>query len=148
MRSLLIGIALVVAGVIAMQALWSGPKLSVQASAPEAVYSGQAFRVRLRVLNPHDEAVTLDSINIDNSAFDTFEVLSAMPPPEDSPYSMFGHSLWSFYRELKPGERQSVEFELVANAIGTFQLPFDVCNYYQECSRILLAVRVDPAVAE
>lgn len=141
---IVVGVALVIIGIVAFVTLYAGPELSVQASAPEAVHSGQPFRVRLQVFNPHDEAVTLDSIDIDNSVFDTFDVVSVTPTPiSGSPFSIIGQQAWSFFRDLEPGEQQSVEFELVSNTTGTFQLSVDVCNSYQDCSRNLLAVRVE-----
>jgi len=138
-----VGIAAVVACIAALVTFYSGPELSLQASAPEAAHSGQPFKVRLQLSNPHDESVTLDSIDVDDSVFDTFEVLSVEPTPtSDSPISIFGQTSWSFYLDFDPGEQRTVEFELVTSDSGTFQLSFDVCNTYQDCSRNLLTVNV------
>jgi len=63
-------------------------------------------------------------------------------PTSDSPISIFGQTSWSFYLDFDPGEQRTVEFELVTSDSGTFQLSFDVCNTYQDCSRNLLTVNV------
>ncbi len=47
---------------------------------------------------------------------------------------------WSFLQPVEPGEAVTIEFEIEATARGTHQIPIDVCNSYQDCSRNLITV--------
>jgi hypothetical protein len=138
-----LGMILAISILVAFVTLYSGPELSVRISAPESVPIREPFRVSLHLTNPHSEAVIFDSVDIDDSVFETFEVVSVTPEAtEDSPVGGFGQQTWFFERTIQPAGEETVEFEFVANSAGSFQLPFDVCNSYQDCSRTPLSIRV------
>ena len=148
MRRFLIGLAaggalLLVAG-ITFVTVFSGPELSVQISAADVIFAGKPFRVQLLISNPHDEAVTLDHIDIDDSVFDTFRVISVTKDPDwrDTRFDMIGKESWWFVTVMQPAQRETVEFELIGESAGLFQLGFDVCNAFQDCSRNLLTVQM------
>ena len=123
---------------------YAGPELSVEMSVPDVVSAGKPFRVQFHLSNPHDEAVTLDSIDVDNSVFENFRVDSITIVPTDT-IDSFGLTSLYFDHLIGPGQRDTVEFELTGELAGVFQLAFEVCNAFLDCSRNLLTVQVrDP----
>lgn len=151
MRRVLIGLAalgvLVPVALIALVVfleIYAGPELSVEVSMPDVVSAGKPFRVQFQLSNPHDEAVTLDSIDVDNSVIENFRVVSVTIVPTDT-NDAFGQTSLYFEHQIGPGQRDIVEFELTGESAGMFQLAFEVCNAFLDCSRNLLTVQVrDP----
>jgi hypothetical protein len=137
------GVVLVVIALLALLGLGSGPELSVQFAAPDSVGVARPFEVRLTASNPHPEAVTLDSIDIDSSVFRAFRIVEVSPPPANvEDVSLLDQRSWAFFQDVAPGSQVSVVFRFEATAPGTHQIPIDVCNAYQDCSRTLLSVAV------
>jgi hypothetical protein len=151
MRRVLIGLAAL--GVLVPVALialflfleaYAGPELSVEISVPDVVTAGKPFRVQFWLSNPHDEAVALDSIDVDNSVIENFRVASITIVPTDT-IDAFGQTTFYFEHLIGPGQRDAVEFELKAKSAGMFPLAFEVCNEFLDCSRNVLHVQVrDP----
>jgi len=146
-RRVLVGVAGAIVAVVAFftyALLYNGPELSLRVAAPESVPAGQSFQIELYLTNPHPEAIELDSIDIDEAVFETFEVTSVTPEPTDeSPLSVLGRRSWEFDRVVHPGGSETVVFELQTRSQGTFQLPLEVCNGYQNCSGTPISVRVE-----
>jgi hypothetical protein len=138
------GIVVTFLGFVAYGLLYTGPQLSLRVNAPESVAAGEPFQIELQLTNPHPEAITLDSVDIDESVFEIFEVTSVTPAPsEESPLSVLGQRSWVFDRIVHPGGSETVVFELQAPSPGTFQVPLQVCNGYQDCSGTPISVRVE-----
>ncbi len=139
------GVALAFAAMFAFVIFFTRPQLSVRISTPDSVLVGETFSIVLHLSNPHGEPVTLDSVDIDNAVFATFEVISITPEPsEASPITIMGQKSWAFQRILDPATTETVEFEFRANLVGSYQIPLDICNYYQDCSRIPVPILVAP----
>ena len=140
-----VGVVFVIVALVAFVTFFSGPELSVRISTPNSTLVGETFTIVLYLSNPHSEPVTLDSVDIDNAALATFEVISVTPEPsEPSPFAIFGQQSWTFQRVLEPATAETVEFEFRANLVGSYQVPLNVCNSYQDCSRILVPILVAP----
>ncbi len=107
MRKVLLGIAaFVIVALVALFKINSGPELSVRISAPNSILVGETFALVLHLSNPHSEPVTLDSVEIDNAVFATFEVISVTPEPSKPSQSFgpesFGWEYWTFQRVFEP----------------------------------------------
>ena len=140
-----VGVVFAVAILVALVTLLSGPELSVRISTPNSILVGETFTIVLHLSNPHSEPVTLDSVDIDNAAFATFEVISVTPEPSElSPITIIGRHSWTFQRVLEPATTETVEFEFRANLVGSYQIPLGVCNSYQDCSRTPVPILVAP----
>jgi len=138
-----VGIALTVLAATAFFTLVTGPELSVRVSAPTSALVGKPFKVVLLVSNPHNEAVTLHSVDIDDEALEELRVVAVVPEAsQDSPVGGFGYQTWYFEEEMPPASEKTIEFEFVAHSPGSHQIPFDVCNWYQDCSRTPISLVV------
>jgi hypothetical protein len=149
MQKLLIGIGLgavlALGSCVLFVVLYSGPEPSVHVEAPTSASVDKPFTVRLVISNPHQEEITIDNVDIDAASLRSFhvEAISPQPTPE-SPSTDFGSHTWYFDRTLRPSSQESIEFTFRPQAAGIHQLPLEVCNSYQDCSRTLLSIRVDP----
>jgi hypothetical protein len=95
------------------------------------------------VSNPHDEVVTLDSIDIDESFLEGFQIISIDPKPTDTNNVPFiGQRSWSFGKQLPPGESLAVAFEMKPIAEGRFSGDVDVCNPNQDFTTLYAEVTV------
>ncbi|MHC5055050.1 MAG: hypothetical protein ACYTKD_10080 [Planctomycetota bacterium] len=122
------------------------PKLDAKLSlAPEATLGSTATMVVV-AKNPHEEPVTLDSIDIDESFLAGFQVISIDPEPTDtSNVPLLDQRSWSFGEEIAPGESHSVTFNLRPVSEGRFTGDVDVCNPSQDYKTLLADVVVKKA---
>ncbi|MEM9556237.1 MAG: hypothetical protein AAGC60_18410 [Acidobacteriota bacterium] len=109
------------------------PLLEASLQAPNEAIVGEEFTLSIELSNPHDEAVQLDSIDVDESLLAGFQVLEIEPTPTDSLTLPFiEQRSWSFGRTLKPGQKAMVSFRLKPLSAGHFTGSLDVCNPAQD----------------
>jgi len=138
-----VGIAAAVLAAVAFETVFTGPELSVRVSAPTSAFVGEPFKVVLLLSNPHSEVVTLDSVDIDDEALQELRVVAVVPEASpESPVGGFGYQTWYFEDAMPPASEKAIEFEFVADSPGPHQIPFDVCNSYQDCSRTPISLIV------
>ena len=141
-----LGAVLALGTCVLLVVTFTGPEPSVQVEAPETVFVDRPFTVRLLISNPHAEAIAIANVDIDSESLDGFHVEAISPEPTpDSPNVDFGSHTWYFERTLQPSASESIEFTFrPQGAPGTRQIPLEVCNFYQDCSRTLLSIEVAP----
>lgn len=124
----------------------TAPQLSARLEAPESVSIGQEFELRIRVHNPHAEAVELDSVDAPMVLLDSFDLEPIEPLPQDgSPVDGLGTRTWWFEQRVEPGDELRIAFRAKALRAGTQQLGLDVCNELQDCDAVLASIQVTEA---
>ena len=79
--------------------------------------------------NPHSEVVFLDSIDIDLSLLQGFQVLSVDPQHSGTENIPFvNQRTWSFQEAVLPGDEFEITFLLQPFVAGHFTDNIDVCN--------------------
>ncbi len=107
------------------------PNLEASLSLPQTVELDASVTMLVTTTNTHKTAVTLDSIDIDDSFLKGFQVGRITPKPRDTSH-FFGQRSWDFGRTVAPGESLEIEFTLKAIQEGHFSGDLDVCNPNQD----------------
>ncbi len=132
-----------IAAIIAFGMFFTGPMVIVSVQAPDIAEVGISFPVVLEISNPHSENVALDNIDVPDRNFEIFEIISITPGPiEGSPVGGFGTQTYYMELELKPGASERITLEVRAIEPGNHTLEFDVCNSYEDCSRVVSSIEV------
>ncbi|MFO7900440.1 MAG: hypothetical protein R6V58_15445 [Planctomycetota bacterium] len=122
------------------------PVLDATFSVPSEVELGSTVALVVETTNPHDEPVTLDSIDIDNSFLAGFQVVSTDPEPtETRQVPLIDQCSWEFGKTVPPGESLAVTFELKPVAEGHYWGSVDVCNPNQDFTGLFADVVVKKA---
>jgi hypothetical protein len=143
MRKLALG-CLVIAGVavfsvfsVAKYALRELPMLESELTAPSMVTLDEPITLVVTATNKNQEAVTLDSIDVDNAFLSGFQVLEVNPEPtESSDIPLLDQRTWAFGRSIPPGGQVAVAFKLKPVQTGHFVGDIDVCNPTQDFSTV------------
>lgn len=117
------------------------PKLDASLSLPSEATLGETLTMLVTTTNPHDQAVTLDSIDIDDTFLDGFQVVTVVPEPTGTMH-VFGQRSWSFGTSVPPGQALEVRFTLKAVQGGHFSGDVDVCNPAQDFTTLIADVMV------
>ena len=119
------------------------PTLGAALSVPMEVQTGATFTLTITTTNSHNQPVTLDSIDIDDSFLAGFQVVTIVPEPGDTSHlQLLNQRSWVFDKAVAPGGTLSVTFTLKAIADGHFTGDVDVCNPAQDFKTFLADVLV------
>ncbi|MCB2153398.1 hypothetical protein KQI84_00805 [bacterium] len=122
-----------IAGIVGFLFFRILPTVSTSIDVPGRVQLDAEFPMVVSATNPHTQAVTLSSIDVDNELLDGFQVISIDPAPQSSMQVMFlDQRSWVFNRSLEPGESIDVTFILLPVREGRFQGSIDTCNPNQD----------------
>ena len=117
------------------------PVLTPSISAPSVVQLDSELKLVVTASNSHTESIVLDSIDIDDSFLEGFQVVEIAPVPKDTMH-IFGMRSWEFGITVSPGESQEVEFTMKAVQEGHFSGDVDVCNPNQDFTTVIADVVV------
>lgn len=142
------GIALVAAVGIVCVAVWLArelPVLDASLSAPSTVQVDSTLTLVVTATNNHTQAIVLDSIDIQDSFLDGFQVIEVNPEPADTTH-IFGMRSWDFGSAVPPGDSQVIHFTMKAIQEGHFSGDVDVCNPNQDFTTVIadVVVRNEP----
>ncbi len=136
-----LGVAVTIAGGYALLTLFTGPVLIVNASAPASATLEGPILIAIAATNPHDDPVILQFIDVPNRFFENLEIVAVRPSPSpESPVGGFGTKSWFFEITVAPHETRTVELDVIAKHPGAHVAEFDVCNFYGECSSIVVPI--------
>ena len=126
-----LAILVVVLGAIGFWYLFvrTEPLLDATLDAPKQVAVGEEVRWVIRCSNPHDEPVTLDSIDVDAELLEGIQVLDIEPLPErrgDIPFTE--DESWTFSRTAEPGETIVVTIRVRGRKEGIYVGSIDATN--------------------
>ena len=142
MKKLMVAIGLlgfvmiVLLGAAVVYLLHEEPTLDVRLSAPDEVTVGEAFDLTLITRNLHQEAIVLDSVDIEETFLEGFEVVSVDPTPTEE-QTIFWYRSWSFGHSVQPGETMEVTFRLNPLKPGHYVGDVDVCNANQDFTTVI-----------
>jgi hypothetical protein len=122
------------------------PQLTASVDLPPLAEVGQPVTMVIHLTNPHAKAVSLDSIDIDDTFLVGVEVLADQPEPT-GPTELWGQKSWEFLKEVPPGDTLTVRFELRPLAAGTFSGDVDVCNNNQDFTTLTATLNVQDSSA-
>jgi|GEM_PF-1767834 len=117
------------------------PVLNASLSVPTQASRDATIAMVITATNDHDKPITLDSVDIDDSFLEGFQVISIHPEPTDT-MKIFGQRSWFFERSVDPGESLEVRFELKAVMEGHFSGDVHVCNPNQDVKTLIADVVV------
>ncbi len=127
---LAVGAVLTVAGFMFFR---EKPKLEASIEIPAEIALGSTVSLVVKVSNPHQKAVGLDSVDVADSFLAGFQVLSVEPKPTGTTHvPVLDQRSWDFGRAVPPGGKLTVTFTLKAVAEGHFSGDLDVCNPSQD----------------
>jgi hypothetical protein len=133
----------VVVGTVGYWLLHEAPMLDAKLSVPSEVALDSTATLVVTVTNPHEEDVTLDSIDIADSFLAGFQVVSVEPEPNDTMSVPFMEQRsWDFGEPVGPGKSLTVKFTLKPVSEGRFSGEVDVCNPSQDSKSLLADVVV------
>lgn len=105
------------------------PLLDAELSVPLQVKVGEAFEMVVETSNPHSRQVSLDSIDIDHTLLQGFQVLAVEPSQHQTENLPFlDQRSWIFEQWVSPGDEYDVTFKLKPLEAGHFTGNVDVCN--------------------
>lgn len=123
--------------------LWSGPILDVSVSIPESVEMSDTFDMVINAQNPHPEIVALDNVDIPDSFFELFEVVSVSPQATPgSPVEGMGTKTWYFEIDVQPMETTTVVFVLRPLKQGQHIVNFEVSNATEDNTEVVKSIKV------
>jgi len=125
----------------------SMPLLGASLSLPSNAALDETVTMVVTVTNTHKEPVALDSIDVDNSFLEGFQVIEIIPKPKSTQnlYEYYQRS-WDFSQDVAPGDSVAIQFRLKAVVEGHFSGDVDVCNPNQDFKTLLadVVVRDEP----
>ena len=137
----ILGVAVTIAGVLAVAVLFTGPALIVKASAPAAATLEGPVVITIDATNPHDDPVILYNVDVPNKFFQNLDIVAVRPSPSpESPFGGMGRQIWFFEISVPPQETRTVELDVVAKHPGAHVAEFSVCNPYADCSLIVVPI--------
>ncbi len=140
-------ILLVIGGLVAFGALFTGPRPAVHAAIPDTVVVGEPFVITITASNPHEQTIVLDNVEFPDRFFEGFEILEVRPEATgESPVRLPRLRVWYFDHPIEPGETRTLEFTARATRAGGLAVEFGVCNSYEDCAGVTRAVQVAAAV--
>ena len=144
-----LGVALIAVLAISAVGIWlfrELPVLDASLSAPSVVQLDSTFTVVVTTTNNHNEAIVLDSIDIQDSFLEGFQVIEVQPEPADTTH-IFNFRSWDFGSAVSPGESQEIRFTMKAVQEGHFSGDVDVCNPNQDFTTMIadVVVRQEPS---
>ncbi len=136
-----LGVAVTIAGGYALLTLFTGPALIVNVSAPASATLEGPVLITIEATNPHDDAVILDNVDVPDRFFQNLDIVAVRPSPSpESPVRGLFSQTWYFEISVPPQETRTVELDVVAKHPGAHVAEFDVCNFYAECSSIVVPI--------
>ena len=123
------------------------PALDATLAAPTTVIAGETLALTVTASNPHPQTVILDSVDIDDSLLEGFQVVGVTPRARDTSH-IFHMRTWSFGKAVPPGMVQTIRFDLRAIEAGHFSGDIDVCNPNQDFVTLLGDIVVEAAGPE
>ncbi len=136
-----LGVAVTIAGVLALGFFISGTALSVKASAPASATLDGPVVITIEATNPHDDPVILDYVYVPNKFFQDLDIVAVRPSPSlESPIGGLGSQTWYFEISVPPQETRTVELDVVAKHPGAHVAEFSVCNFYGDCSLMVVPI--------
>jgi hypothetical protein len=103
------------------------PTLESHIDFPAQVVAGNPFDLRVYAVNPHPEAVVLDSIDISDSFLDGVQIVSIDPRSIDTLH-FYDMRSWEFGLTVDAGTTLTVTFRCKALRPGHYTGGIDVCN--------------------
>ena len=147
MKNLAIGcgvVAILGVLVIGMAGAWllrELPVLNASITSEPIVQLDEEFTLTVNAANAEEAPIVLDSIDIDDTFLDGFQVVDVQPAPSDTSHFM-GMRSWYFERSVAPGDTLQVQFTLRAVQEGHFSGDVGVCNPNQDVSTVVADVMV------
>ena len=143
------GLALVAVLMIVCVVVWLStelPVLDASLSAPSTAQLDSTLTLVVTATNNHTKAIVLDSIDIQDSFLDGFQVIDVNPEPADTTH-IFGMRSWDFGSAVPPGDSQVIRFTMKAIQEGHFSGDVDVCNPNQDYTTVIadVVVRNEPS---
>ena len=138
---------IVVGGLIFLLTLWgtllplAGSALTVKASAPASATLVGPVVITIEATNPHDDPVILDNVDVPYPFFQNLDIVAVRPSPSpESPVRGLFSQTWYFEISVPPQETRTVELDVVAKHPGAHVAEFEVCNFYENCSLIVVPI--------
>lgn len=106
------------------------PPFDVLVEAPEIMEVGNVAVMKVIIGNQSDKPITLGSIDIMDTLFDGFEVISVDPKPS-SQDSLFG--IYSYYsrHKLDADDTVTFKFTIKATEVGEWYSSVDACTPFE-----------------
>lgn len=123
------------------------PQLDAELRMPDEITVDQAFDLVVDLKNPHEKAVTLDSIDVDSALIKDFQVVKITPTPTDTMrIPVVDQRSWSFGKAVPSQGALQVSFTLRPLKAGHYTGNVEVCNPNQDCTSLYadIAVRAKP----
>lgn len=127
------------------------PQLSSELDVAPEMTLNEPVDLVITTWNPHSTRVELDSIDIDLSLLDAFQVLEIDPTPSQTfEIPLLNQRSWSFGLPVAPEEGVTVTFRLNPIEVGHFSGNVDVCNPHQDLTShfVDVVVRGGPEAEE
>ncbi len=136
-----LGVAVTIAGALALVFFFTGPALMVTASAPASATLVGPVVITIEATNPHDDPVILHNVDVPNRFFQNLDIVAVRPSATlESPVGGFGSQTWFFEISVPPQESRTVELDVVAKHPGAYVAEFEVCTSYEACSLMVVPI--------
>jgi hypothetical protein len=110
-----------------------GRALEVALTVPATIQAGKLFTFVVEVRNPHDTALALDRIHMDDALAAPLQLISVQPMPERMAHEGGVHS-WSFREKVPSRGSLRVVYRLRAPREGRFQGTVEACSSGGGCA--------------
>lgn len=117
------------------------PPFALKVEAPHEVALGEPLSIRVRVTNPSDKALKLDSIDVGEKLLEGFSVTGITPDPSGRD-SLPGFASYAYSKTLAPGEAWEFRIDLTARREGVWSGDLDFCTPSQNFVTSSVTIRV------
>lgn len=117
------------------------PVLDASISVPWIVKLDSTLTLDVTGTNNHTDSIVFDSVDIEDSFLDGFQILDIDPEPDDTDH-IFDWRTWNFGYRVLPGESRTIRFTMKAVQEGHFSGDVDVCNPNQDFATVIADVVV------
>lgn len=119
----------------------SSSPFQVTADFPTETTVGEEIDVTVTIVNPHDEEIEFDSIDVYDSLLEGFEFLGMTPEPKNSE-EYFDFQSYFFAKALQPQESLNVVLHLKAETPGYYSGDVDVCTPEMNWTTVVVGIQV------
>ena len=125
------------------------PQLNAVVDLPPMGVLDQPFELVVHATNPHTEAISFGSVDIETIFLDGFEVISVSPEGKDGTAiigkggtAFLEQKRWDFGHAVEPGGSFTVRFQLLPKKVGSHTGTLDVCNVFQNYTEHKIAIEI------
>jgi len=109
------------------------PQLAAALDLPHEAAVGETIQLVIHASNPHQESVTLDSVDIDDALLEGLQVLEVEPTPTGTiALGFLEQRSWTFDHSIPSTGQLEVVFTMRAIQPGRYTGNVDVCNPRQD----------------